>query len=115
MFIEGITHNTKEREVIYWGDIDTHGFAILTQLRSFLPQAQPFLMDSDTFLRFRQFCGEEPEESRFTGKLNDLTQDESKFFDDLREGRLGFRPRLEQVRIPFGCICEKLATLVGTS
>ncbi len=105
----------KEREIIYWGDIDTHGFAILSQIRSFLPQARSFLMDSDTFLRFRQLCVEEPEESRFTGKLSNLTQDESKFFDNLREGRLGFRPRLEQERIPFGYICEKLTALVGIS
>jgi hypothetical protein len=61
-----------DREIIYWGDIDTHDFAILSQLRSFLPQARSFFMESDTFQRFRQLCVEEPEESRFTGKLSKI-------------------------------------------
>ena len=30
-----------EKEIYYWGDIDTHGFAIFNQLRGFLPL--PFL------------------------------------------------------------------------
>ncbi|MGS0754719.1 DUF3322 domain-containing protein [Roseateles sp. GG27B] len=29
----------------YWGDIDTHGFAILDQLRAHFPHAESFLMD----------------------------------------------------------------------
>ncbi len=29
----------KERDLFYWGDIDTHGFAILDQLRGHFPHA----------------------------------------------------------------------------
>jgi len=31
----------RARRVRYWGDIDTHGFSILDQLRVHLPQASP--------------------------------------------------------------------------
>ncbi len=32
-------------QVSYWGDIDTHGFAILDQLRTYIPHAHSLLMD----------------------------------------------------------------------
>ena len=32
-------------EVDYWGDIDTHGFAILHRLRAWLPHVRSLLMD----------------------------------------------------------------------
>lgn len=36
----------------YWGDIDTHGFAILDQLRSQFDHVESLLMDRDTLLAF---------------------------------------------------------------
>jgi len=35
----------RARDVHYWGDIDTHGFAILDQLRAYAPHARSFLMN----------------------------------------------------------------------
>jgi hypothetical protein len=35
--------------VVYWGDIDQHGFEILASLRSHLPQTVSCLMDAETF------------------------------------------------------------------
>lgn len=32
----------------YWGDLDTHGFAILDRMRAWLPQTESVLMDRDT-------------------------------------------------------------------
>lgn len=37
-------------KIHYWGDIDTHGFAILDELRSHFPQVQSLLMDRATLL-----------------------------------------------------------------
>lgn len=37
-------------QLLYWGDIDTHGFAILDQLRGYFPSAAPFLMDRGTLV-----------------------------------------------------------------
>src|SRR5699024_4906589 len=37
-----------DSNVVYWGDIDTHGFAILHRLRTWLPQTTSILMDRET-------------------------------------------------------------------
>jgi len=66
----------KDREVFYWGDIDTHGFAILGALREFLPQACSFLMDQHTLQSFPSLWGKEPIESRFAGALRLTMNDE---------------------------------------
>ncbi len=39
--------------VDYWGDIDTHGFAILDRLRAWLPQVRSLLMDRRTLVAHR--------------------------------------------------------------
>ena len=39
--------------VLYWGDIDTHGFAILDRLLAWLPQTESVLMDRETLLAHR--------------------------------------------------------------
>ncbi|MFW6205564.1 MAG: DUF3322 domain-containing protein, partial [Actinomycetota bacterium] len=39
-----------DRELVYWGDIDTHGFAILDRLRRSFPHARSMLMDRATLL-----------------------------------------------------------------
>ena len=39
----------------YWGDMDTHGFAILNRLRHYLPHARPLLMDDQTPLSHKSF------------------------------------------------------------
>jgi hypothetical protein len=52
-------HWLQERSVYYWGDIDTHGFAILDQLRAQLPQVQSLLMDRATLLAHHSQWGEE--------------------------------------------------------
>jgi len=42
----------KRCHIHYWGDIDTHGFAILDQLRSQFEHVESFLMDRATLLAF---------------------------------------------------------------
>ncbi|MGE0860976.1 MAG: DUF3322 domain-containing protein, partial [Gammaproteobacteria bacterium] len=44
-------------QVHYWGDIDTHGFAILDQLRGHLSQVSSLLMDRETLLAHRPHWG----------------------------------------------------------
>jgi hypothetical protein len=39
--------------VVYWGDLDTHGFAILNQLCAWLPQTRSLLTDRDTPMAHR--------------------------------------------------------------
>jgi hypothetical protein len=93
----------------YWGDIDTHGFAILDQLRGYFPHAASFLMDRETLLAHRSHWGEEPEPARHD--LSRLTAEEAAVYDDLRFDRLQPRLRLEQERIGYGWVCDRLASI----
>jgi hypothetical protein len=47
----------RECEVLYWGDIDTHGFRILDQLRAVHPHVESVLMDEETLLAHRDAWG----------------------------------------------------------
>lgn len=90
----------KRCEILYWGDIDTHGFAILDQLRGIFPHVESMLMDRETLLAHRPLWGHE-EKPTLAG-LSRLTPTEGALYDDLRDNRLGDRVRLEQERIAFG-------------
>lgn len=93
----------------YWGDIDTHGFAILDQLRGDFPGVASFLMDRATLLAHRLHWGEEPDPARHD--LVRLTPEESAVYDDLRFDRHQPRLRLEQERVGFGWLCDRLACI----
>ena len=93
----------------YWGDIDTHGFAILDQLRGYFPGAASFLMDRETLHAHRLHWGEEPDPVRHD--LSRLTTEEAAVYDDLRFDRHQPRLRLEQERVGFGRVKERLRGL----
>ncbi|MFZ7127516.1 MAG: DUF3322 domain-containing protein [Desulfobacterales bacterium] len=100
-----------DRRICYWGDIDTHGFAILDQLRGHFPHARSFLMDRNTLMAHRNLWGREPrQENR---ELTRLTPEESALYDDLRRNRLGDQVRLEQERVGFDRIRATVAELIG--
>jgi hypothetical protein len=88
------------RTVIYWGDIDTHGFAILDRLRAIFPQTKSLLMDRATLLALHSHWSFEaaPQSAEFSH----LDSEERALYDDLRYDRLGSGVRLEQERVPFG-------------
>ena len=93
----------------YWGDIDTHGFAILDQLRARLPHARSLLMDAATLMAHKSHWGDEPQpESRDLPRLNAA---ELGVYNTLRDNRLRPRLRLEQERIGFGWVRAALAGL----
>lgn len=85
--------------VHYWGDIDTHGFAILDQLRGRFVQVSSFLMDRDTLMSHAAHWGEEPDPVGHD--LPHLTASERALFDDLRDNRIRRHLRLEQERVGF--------------
>jgi hypothetical protein len=99
-------------ELHYWGDIDTHGFAILDQLRAHFPQARSFLMDEATLQAHRAQWLVEPKPTQ--RDLPRLTPVERQLYDALRWCRLRDEPlRLEQERIAFGWVERALAALAG--
>lgn len=92
----------RDREVVYWGDLDTHGFAILDRLRVVLPEARSIRMDTVTLLEHRSLWGSEP--SQVTRELPNLTTDEARCYRDLVEDAHGHNLRLEQERLPLPAI-----------
>ncbi len=90
----------------YWGDIDTHGFAILDQLRGYFPNMVSFLMDRETLLAHRSHWGEEPQPVRHD--LPRLTIEEATVYDSLRFDRLQSKLRLEQERVSYVWLSERL-------
>lgn len=92
----------RKLEIYYWGDIDTHGFAILNQMRGIFPGAHSVLMDQETLLEFRELWVQEKPSQRFMNDLERLTPAEADLFNSLRNNRWGDSIRLEQERIAFG-------------
>ncbi len=89
----------REKEIYYWGDLDTHGFAMLDQVRSFLPQTKSMLMDETVLQEHRTLFS--VEKKQFYGKLTRLTTEEAKVFYSLQNNVWGSGVRLEQERIAF--------------
>ena len=101
----------KNLSVFYWGDIDTHGFSILSAVRSFLPQCRSILMDEGTLLSHRDSWVEESESKRFKCELPGLSGAEQELFENLKSNRFGRNIRLEQELISYKALLEALKTL----
>ena len=95
--------------IYYWGDLDTHGFAILDELRSHLPQVRSLLMDRATLLTHREAWGRESSPTHRA--LNLLDTAEQAVYDLLRHDELAPALRLEQERIPLAELDAELARL----
>lgn len=89
----------SEADLVYSGDIDTHGFAILNALRKRFPHGRSMLMDRRTLLAHRSQWVTEPAPTR--ARLDHLTTDENELYRTLLDGELGPSVRLEQERIQF--------------
>jgi hypothetical protein len=92
---------------VYWGDLDTHGFAILDRARASLPGLESVLMDEETLLEFRGLWVHEREQTATA--LPMLSPTEQEVYRGLREQRWGPNVRLEQERIPWGYAAPRLA------
>ncbi len=96
------------KQIYYWGDIDTHGYAMLSQLRHYFPQTRSLLMDVDTLMQHRHLWGEEPAGKRFVGDLPNLTTSESEVFLGLKESLWQPYLRLEQEHISYSHLLAAL-------
>lgn len=91
-----------DADVVYWGDLDTHGFAILDRLRTWLPQTRSVLMDRETLLAHQDRWVREDRPS--ASRLTRLTEDEVSLYEDLVSDRFATKVRLEQERIDWGWV-----------
>ncbi len=95
----------------YWGDIDTHGFAILNRMRNYFPHVKSVLMDKETFLDHRILWGKE-EKPRKNAELNFLSDDERELYIGLSNGQWDINLRLEQERIPWSYAWQRLCLVL---
>lgn len=100
----------KRCSIYYWGDIDTHGFAILDSIRNRFAHASSFLMDRQTLMAHEDLWGHEPDQT--IRDLPRLTKDEQALFDELRDNRIRSHLRLEQEMIGFGHVSTALRSCV---
>ena len=85
------------KAVAYWGDIDSAGLSILSEVRSKLSSVVPLMMNRATVIAFKDRMVPEPDSP--TGEPPALTPEELHLFRQLRAGEFG-HARLEQERIP---------------
>lgn len=85
---------------VYWGDIDTHGLAILDRARSVLPGLAAALMNESTLLEYRDLCGTEGIQHP-DAPLEHLEPDERSLFARLKSDMHLQGLRLEQERLPW--------------
>lgn len=97
--------------IFYWGDIDTHGFAILDQLRIYFGNTTSLLMDQATLMAHQALWGEETEP--ITHDLPRLTPSEAALYDQLRDNRIRKNLRLEQEHIDFGLVETAVREIAG--
>jgi hypothetical protein len=83
----------SECDVFYWGDIDEHGFLILSRLRGKFPSIRSMMMDTATLEKFRNLTG--AGEKAGKAPIN-LTDGEREAYETVERETL----RLEQEKIP---------------
>ncbi len=86
----------KSRRVAYWGDIDSWGLSILSDVRSKLPSVKALMMDADTLGQHEDRMVAEPESLEKLPEF--LTDAEAQIFSDLKTGKYP-ASRLEQERL----------------
>jgi hypothetical protein len=92
---------------IYWGDLDTHGFAILNRARTYLPEMKSVLMDEGT-LRSHEDLWVEEKDQHGAETLPLLTDPEQMVYQAIKHNARGQSIRLEQERIARDVVCKTL-------
>ena len=92
----------QDRQVAYWGDMDTWGLAMLATARSHLPHLHALLMDSASFDAHRPMAVPEPTRAQLP-LAGRLLPDEIAFDQTLRTLQAG---RLEQEFLPVTAVAR---------
>lgn len=95
----------KRKSIFYWGDIDVHGFEILSQLRGYYNNVQSIMMDGNTLQIFTSYHGKGSKSK--TSSLKFLTDEEQQVYQLVYETD----QRLEQEKIPQTYINEVIRNL----
>lgn len=96
------------KEIFYWGDIDTHGLKILSQIRGYFSNTKSIMMDFETLNTFKDDWdkGEPIHES----SLPNLNSDEQELFQFVKADNIN-TIRLEQEKISQDYVLKQIAKI----
>lgn len=97
----------NDKAIYYWGDIDTHGFAMLDQIRQYFPHTESLLMNKETLLAHQPLWGEEDKPT--SRDLHNLKPHEMELYREIINNRYRKNLRLEQERIGFSWLKAALS------
>ena len=103
-------------KVLYWGDMDLDGLAILASLRVRGVSCESILMDLATFERFQSFGtdrdrrGELIRVDRYPKTIEGLERRELELYEAIRSERPRY-PRVEQERIPYAAALDAIRSI----
>ena len=86
-------HWLQNRTLYYWGDIDVHGFQILSQIRAYFPKITSIMMDEKTLNHFHK---DEKGDNFKIIEVPNLTLEEKQLYNLIQANNW----RLEQEKIP---------------
>lgn len=89
----------QRARVLYWGDLDRHGFTLLSRARTFLPEIESILMNPATVAAFAS-RGVLESVSKLDAPEPTLTESELSALTQLATGTEGAFVRIEQERLP---------------
>ncbi|MFI3227498.1 MAG: DUF2220 family protein [Clostridia bacterium] len=96
----------NDKNLYYWGDIDTHGFNILSIAREYFPQISSFLMAEQVLIEHQTLWAFE--EKQYVNTITRLKGDEFLLACRLQDNFFRQGVRLEQERIKFSYIINFL-------
>lgn len=96
---------------VYWGDLDTHGFAILNRARGYLPELKSVLMDEGTLHGHRDLWVEEKAQHN-AELLPLLSNAEQALYQSIKLNKWGQNVRLEQERIAWNFAWQTLQQIL---
>ncbi len=94
----------NNRTLYYWGDIDIHGFQILSQIRGFFSNVKSLMMDSQTLQKFH--TGQKGGDYKIIEMVN-LNIQEREFYEMIKS----YNWRLEQEKIPLNYVLNAIHPL----
>ena len=96
----------NSKKLFYWGDIDRDGFAILSQARAYFKHLRSIFMDEQTIESFAIYSTKDSD--KYKRELPNLVSDELVVYDKLQNDYYGTDFRLEQEKIHFDYVMERL-------
>ena len=100
-----------DKEIFYWGDIDTHGLKILSQIRGYFSNTKSIMMDFDTLNTFKNDW--DKGEPIHENSLPNLNSDEQELFHFVRADNIN-TIRLEQEKISQEYVLKQIAKIYYT-